>query len=118
MWILRAISPLLGPVSAPPLRARCVKLAFGQRVSIQATCGFALFVLIYLVNPPKQFAAGTPQGTDPADGDKNAPGSAGSKQTAASEDLEMNAIRIAGEWNPGDRGGSQRKGDIKSVDEN
>lgn len=52
MLILRAILGLAGAgVGAALSGMLTVNLTFGQQITIQATSGFALFVLIYLVNP-------------------------------------------------------------------
>src|SRR5271154_2354873 len=57
MWILRVVLALagaaLGVVMAGLLKVD-LKVA---GIAIQATSGCALFVLIYLVNPPKRFTA-------------------------------------------------------------
>jgi hypothetical protein len=55
MWILRVILALAGAgLGAALAGIITVNLVLGQQLTIQATCGFALFVLIYLVNPPAQ----------------------------------------------------------------
>ena len=56
MWILRVILALAGAGFGAVVSGMLKVDLNISRLTLQATSGFALFVLIYLVNPPRQVA--------------------------------------------------------------
>ncbi len=64
MWILRVILALAGAAMGAVMAGLLTVQMKVEGVAIQATSGFALFVLIYLVNPPKRFTATKSQQVD------------------------------------------------------